>query len=320
MDQEMKLYHSIDELPKGKRLIATLGLFDGVHLGHQHLVKSTIRMARELDAESLVVTFTEHPLSILRPELPLPRTLISPDQKVAQLNRLGVDHLLILPFTLELSQLSAEDFVRPLIATGLLAMMLGYDNRFGRRIEGEETEAFNARLEALGLTIRRIKPLIIDGDTVSSSRIRALIAKADFAEAEKLLGRPYSIVGQVREGRQIGRTIGYPTANIVPYDDGVALPEVGVYISEVKKGNQIYPAMSYYGSTPTITPNGHILYRIEAYLFGFEGDLYEEELEIAFRHFLRPDQKFDGLEALRVQLKRDAEATQQFFKTHPLAL
>lgn len=316
----MKLYHSIDELPRGKKLVATLGLFDGVHLGHQLLARATCKMARELGAESLVVTMGEHPMTVLRPDEPLPRTLLSLDQKRTQLERLGIDHLLVLPFTLELSQLSAEEFVRPLMGAGVVGMMLGYDNRFGRRVEGERRESFDARLEALGLEIRRVEPLEIDGDTVSSSRIRALIAEADFAAAERLLGRPYSIIGKVQEGRQIGRTIGYPTANIVPYDDKVTLPEVGVYISEVRKGTEVYPSMSYYGSTPTITPNGQVIYRIEAYLFGFDGDLYHEELEIAFRHFLRPDQKFDGLEALQAQLKRDATATQDFFRTHPLAL
>ena len=316
----MKLYHSIDELPQGNKLVATLGLFDGVHLGHQHLVRATREMAREFGAESLVITMAEHPLSVLRPDAPQPRTLISLHQKIDQLKRLGIDHLLVLPFTRELSQLSAEEFIRPLISAGLEGMMLGYDNRFGKRIEGEVREGFDARLEALGLTIRRVEPFMVEGETVSSSRIRALIANANFEEAERLFGRPYSIVGMVQTGRQIGRTIGYPTANIVPHDDKVTLPEVGVYISEVKRGNQVFPAMSYYGSTPTITPNGAVLYRIEAYLFGFKGDLYEEELEIAFRRFLRPDQKFEGLEALEAQLKRDAESTLDFFSTHPLAL
>lgn len=316
----MKIYHSIEELPQGKRLVATLGLFDGVHLGHQHLIRSTLDMARELGAETLVVTMSEHPLKVLRPDLPLPRTLISLDQKIDLLRRLGIDHLLVLSFTLELSKQSAEEFIQPLISSGLEGMMLGYDNRFGRRIEGEERETFDARLESLGLIIRRVEPLIIDGASVSSTRIRSLIADANFSEAEKLLGRPYSIIGWVNKGRQIGRTIGYPTANIVPYDDRVTLPEVGVYISEVRWGDQVYPAMSYYGSTPTITPHGIVLYRIEAYLLGFDGNLYEEELEIAFRHFLRPDQEFDGLEALEAQLKIDAIATQEFFKTHPMAL
>lgn len=316
----MKIYHSIDELPVGRRLIATLGLFDGVHLGHQHLIKATKEMAQEFGAESFVVTMEEHPLKVLRPDLPLPRTLITLNQKINRLSLLGIDHLLVLPFTLELSRLSAEEFIRPMISAGLVGMMLGYDNRFGKRVQGETRDSFDARLEALGLTIRRVNPFVLDGDTVSSSRIRTLISEANFTEAEKLFGRPYSIIGKVQEGRRIGRTIGYPTANIVPYDNEITLPKVGVYISEVKKGQQVYPAMSYYGSTPTITPNGTVHHRIEAFLFGFDGDLYQEELEIAFRRFLRPDQKFDGLEALEAQLRQDAEATQEFFRTHPLAL
>lgn len=316
----MNLYHSTTELPYGRRYIATLGLFDGVHLGHQHLVAATKAMAKEYGAESLVVTMDPHPLAILRPDNPLPRALTSLSQKVHHLEKLGIDHLLVLPFTWELSQLSPKEFVQPLIKVGLQGMMLGYDNRFGKRSDGETLASFDALLESLGLTIRRVSSLDLESEAVSSSRIRELIAKADFPAAEALMGRPFSIIGSVQGGRQIGRTIGFPTANIVPYDSKMTLPEVGVFVSEVRKGSEVFPAMSYYGSTPTITPVGEVMNRIEAFLFDFEGDLYGAELEIAFRKFLRPDKKFAGLYELEAQLERDAIATREFFQTHLLAL
>ncbi|MDO5017243.1 MAG: riboflavin biosynthesis protein RibF [Porphyromonas sp.] len=321
----MKIYRSIAELkqsplPAGKRIIATLGLFDGVHLGHRHLIGACCAMAREMDAESMVITLDRHPLDVLRPDLPRPHTLCSLRQKVELIRRVGADHLLILPFDKALAGKSLTEFLQPIVESGLAGMMLGYDNRFGNDGSQYSQEEFDRRLRALGLEVRRVEPLESDGAAVSSSRIRALIAQNDLEATERLLGRPYSILGRVKSGRRIGRTLGFPTANIVPEDPRVTLPQEGVYITEVRLRDRVYPSMSYYGSTPTITPDGVPINRIEAYLFDFEGDLYGEELEVGFRKFVRGDQQFENLDALTRQLEKDAQTTVDFFKSHDLMM
>lgn len=318
----MKIYHHIEEMKaSAKPIVATIGLFDGLHKGHQHLIKATQEMAHRLSAESLVVTMDKHPLALLRPDLPRPHTLYSMDQKERLIAQLGVDHLLILPFTKELAALSATQFAQPLIERGVIGMKLGYDNRFGRKETPDlTTPQFDERLTQLGLQIERVTPFQMGDAVVSSSRIREAIAHNDLSTAEALLGRPFSITGRVKAGRQIGRTIGFPTANLIPYDPSLTLPEEGVYISEVRLEDRIYPAMSYYGSTPTITPEGIPLNRIEAYLLNFQGDLYDKEIEVAFRAFIRADQKFASLQELQAQLQKDLSTTRTFFSHHPYTL
>lgn len=320
------VYHTLAELQtelsgKGGAYIATLGLFDGVHIGHQYLIEQCISRARAEGKESLVITLDRHPLSVLFPDRPLPHTLASLSQKVKWIEQIGPDHLLVLPFTPELAHLSASAFIAPFIDLGLRGLVLGYDNRFGS-CDGrhDSLSDFDQALTHLGLEVHRVTPFLHRGEVVSSSRIRQAIQELHFEVAEELLGRPYTLVGSVQGGRQIGRTIGFPTANVVPYDSQVTLPQVGVYIAEVAHRGQLYPSMAYYGSTPTISDGGQPLYRVEAYLFGFEGELYGEELEVGFRHFLRPDQKFESLQHLHHQLQADADATLHYFQTHSFTL
>lgn len=323
LQNQTNIYHSIEEFQNrcsGKSFVATLGLFDGVHLGHRHLIASMCEMAKEFEAESLVITLDRHPLVVLRPDAQPPLKLTTLKDRIRYLADTGVDHVLVLPFGKETSLLSAREFVAPVMKLGLKGMMLGYDNRFGKKNEGETLESFDRELEELGLKIRRVATLEYGGLPVSSSRIRHCLAQKNFAQLEELLGRPYSLTGRVQGGRQIGRTIEYPTANIAPEDPQVVLPESGVYISEVVLDGVVYMGMSYYGSTPTITSDGVIRQTVEVFLFDFHGDLYGKELEISFREFIRPDEKFPSLEALRLQLRKDEERSREFFRSHPIGL
>ncbi len=321
----MNVYYSLSELKaqlaEDSTLIATIGLFDGVHRGHQYLIERCRHKAKALSAQSLVITMDRHPLSVLCPEKPLPPTLASLEQKIKWISETGADHLLVLPFSKEVSKLSVSRFLEPLIAVGLKGLVLGYDNRFGSKEDAGATLAdFDARITTLGISLERVEPFLYHDEIISSSRIRRAITKLMFDEAEAMLGRPYTLIGMVQEGRRIGRSIGFPTANIVPYDPNVKLPEEGVYIADVCYGEKVYPSMAYYGSTPTITPNAVPIYRVEAYLFGFKGDLYGKELEIGFRQFLRSDKQFSSLEELQEQLSRDAETTLKFYETHSFSL
>lgn len=308
-----------ENIAKKERVVATMGFFDGVHLGHRALLEETRKMAKQMSAKSMVVTLDQHPMRVLFPDRPHPLLLSSLKRKVQLIAESDIDYILVLPFTQELAKLSSEEFLRPLIECGLVGMMLGYDNRFGRRMEGETLEIFDERLRGLGLEINRITEFKINGALVSSSAIRHCLKSHDIEGLEALLGRTYSFLGIVKQGRQIGRTINYPTANIEPYDADLAMPPVGIYVAEVRVQESVYPAMAYYGSSPTVT-GGNQAYRLEAYLFGYAGNLYQEEVEIAFRTYLRDDVQFKGLDALSTQLKKDEEATIAYYASHKMTL
>lgn len=317
------IYHSLEEL-KGRDstepLVATLGLFDGVHLGHQHLIEAMMEMARRKSAKSLIITLDQHPLRVLVPESQPPLQLASLHDRLRYLARTGADNIVVLPFTKELSQRTPQQFISPFIECGVKGMMLGYDNRFGRKLPGETLEHFDADLQALGLDIERVTTFEYGGLPISSSRIRSCLANKNFSQLESLLGRPYSLTGVVQGGRKLGRTISYPTANIIPSDPMVVLPEVGVYVSEVRIGEETHPSMAYYGSTPTVTGSDKVEYRIEAFIFDYARELYGIEVEVAFREFIRPDHRFPSLEALRQQLQQDEVVARRFFSTHSLEL
>lgn len=328
MAKEMRVYNSIEQFchyfnqdkdNRKKPLVATIGFFDGVHLGHRKLMQTTRKEAERLGGTSLVITFDRHPQPVIDPNKRTPFVLSSLDGKIRYISEEGIDHLIILHFTIELAQQEAAQFMKPLIDNaGLQSLVLGYDNRFGKRHSDITREQFDADIRSWGIKLTRIEPLIIEGQTVSSSMIRKLVTHCKFDEAEKFLGRPFSFLGHVGHGAKIGRTIGYPTANIIPLDPMIFLPSIGIYISEVRLGDKIYPAMSYYGDRPTID-HSHLL-KLEAFLLDFEGDLYGEYVEIGFRQYLRGDRKFDDLKGLMDQLVKDEEATRSYFSKHPLTL
>lgn len=308
-----------ETLKRGEKIIGTMGFFDGVHLGHRTLIQETKNMAHERGAKSMVITLDQHPIGVLCPEYPHPRLLTSLRSKVKLLEKSSLDYILVLPFSSEISQQTSIEFLHPLIDLGLVGTVLGYDNRFGKRNERETLQMFDENLKSMGLEVRRIEKFEIGGTLVSSSAIRACLAAHDLQKLESLLGRPYSFLGIVRHGRQIGRTINYPTANIEPYDSDLAMPPVGIYVAEVRVSDKVYPSMAYYGSSPTIT-GGDQDYRLEAYLFGYTGDLYHKEVEVAFRAYLRDDMRFDSLAELAAQLRQDEAATLAYYSTHGMTL
>lgn len=326
MEQSTKkahIYYSIKEFQERtnpRNIVATLGLFDGVHLGHQHLIKQTMMMAEELHAESLIITLDKHPITVLRPDEQPPLKLAPLEEKLRYISQLGVHHILVLPFTLELSRLLPIPFISPIVESGLIGMMLGYDNRFGRKMVGETIESFDNDLKELGLEIRRVSTFELGGIPVSSSRIRFCLAQKNFTQLEELLGRAFSITGKVVGGLQIGRKINFPTANVLPNDEHVILPEIGVYVSEILIDGELYTGMSYYGPRPTIISGEVIHNRIEVYVFDFNGNLYDKELTVSFRHFIREDIKFDDLEQLKRQLEEDERVSREFFSNHLILL
>ena len=206
-----------------------------------------------------------------------------------------------------------SDFIGQLREIGLRRMVLGYDSRFGSDTAGIPFDLFDKKMAALGVPVERVAPVSPGGAEISSSRIRTLLTEGHIPEAEALLGHSYSLCGYVAEGRQIGRQMGFPTANIVPEGAAPLIPRDAVLAAEVLLDGVTYPAMAYYGTAPTISADDRD-YRIEAFLLDFSGNLYGDRVEISFLLYLRGDKRFDSLDELREQLLQDERVTRDFFR------
>ena len=301
----------------GRHFLATMGFFDGVHLGHRRLIEELAVRAASEGKKSVILALDRPFSSAVRPDLPFaPGLLTSLSQKIELLAALPGDLLFVIPFTKEVALMTLRDFTVPLIRMGMTGMILGYDNRFGSNAAALPFPDFDRRLRDLGLTADRIPRFVAEGIPVSSSAVRELVRGGDFETAAVLLGRPFSIRGTVRPGRRIGHTIDYPTANIFPEEPQTLLPRDGVFVSLVRTGEgqgTTYPAMSYYGSSPTVA-GAEGEKRIEAHLFDFDGNLYGLPAEISFLHRLRGDIRFPSLEALRDRLAIDREEALAYFR------
>ncbi len=284
--------------------VVTPGTFDGVHLGHQAIIRYLVDRAADVGGVPTVVTFDPHPREVLLGHtIPLLTTL---DERADALEALGVERFVVLPFSRDLSLLSPEAYVSDVLLArvGMREIVIGYDHRFGRKARGDR--ALLERLgPELGFTVDVI-PEQIDGDvTVSSTEVRRLLAAGDAGRAAELLGRPYRLSGTVVRGDQRGRTIGYPTANVRPGDPRKLIPGAGVYAvrAHLADGPALGGMMNV-GRRPTFETDGATT--VEVHLFDWAGDLYGRPLAVDVLSRLRDERRFDGVEALVAQLDRDA--------------
>jgi riboflavin kinase/FMN adenylyltransferase len=311
----MKIFRSLQELdPFGPRSVATVGNFDGIHRGHQMVIASVLRRARELNARSIAITFDPHPSLVLRPESPL-RQLTPLDEKLRLLAATGLDATLVLPFTNELRQWTADRFACDVLRDALTAIEVheGETFRFGFGAQAD-IASLNALGHECNFAVRTYDPLVLRGAPVSSSRIRKLLAAGQLSEARALLGRPFSIRSTPASGRGYGTRYTVPTINLAPYAD--LLPANGVYITTLKVGEgasaRTFRGVTNAGNRPTF---GADSFAVETYLFNFEPlDLTESTpLELTFLHRLRAEQRFDSPEALRTQINHDVARAQRYF-------
>lgn len=290
-----------------EQYVATIGFFDGVHRGHQCLIEQVKALSGATCMRSMLVTFDRHPRQVLSSDY-VPQLLSTFDEKQALLEASGVDRVRVLPFTTELSMLSAREFMEQVLAgqLGVKVLLMGYDHRFGHG--GGTFDEYVEWGKACGIDIVRAKELI--GEKVSSSRIRALMAEGDVERANRLLGYIYIIEGEVVCGHQVGRTIGFPTANVCPQQDKM-LPRCGVYaVSVVLEDGQRRGGMLCIGSRPTMQ-NGTDL-SVEVNIFDFNGDLYGSHLRLELLSRLRDEVRFSSLDELQEQLQRDAAAARKY--------
>lgn len=289
-------------------VMATIGFFDGVHLGHRFLIDEVKAAAAQRGLPSAVITFPTHPRSVLQ-QAYQPRLLNSFADKLRLLATTGVDYCIVLDFTEALSQLSAEAFLR-ILATQwrVKGLVIGYDHRFGhdRRDGFEQYVEYGQRW---GIEILKAAAFDAGHTAVSSSEIRRLVQEGKVERAAQLLTYAYHISGRIVSGYKVGRTLGFPTANIQPDDPMQLLPGIGVYAVWVDVAGQRYKGMLYIGSRPTLD-NGTQL-SIEVHILHFSGDIYNDPIRVSFAHFVRGDEKFDSLEALKAQLMRDREVVDQ---------
>ncbi len=283
------------------------GMFDGVHLGHQHVIRAALADAATHHAPSVVFTFDPHPLAVVRPDR-APRLLQPLPQRLRAFADLGLQTGLVFPFTSEVACWSGETFIRWLVseAGGLRSLSVGEGFQFGQARSGDV--GLLRRLgQELGFGIHVVPPVAVGGDVVSSSRIRQCLREGRLELVTELLGRPYALSGIVERGDGLGRKLGIPTANLGI--GGLELPPSGVYAARVRRINRAgdYPAVLNLGMRPTLgRPEGE--QRFEVHLLDFHADLYGEELEVTFVDFLRPERRFESLDALGDQIRRDQES------------
>jgi riboflavin kinase/FMN adenylyltransferase len=292
--------------------ILTLGNFDGLHLGHQELVRMIIRRAREVGAVSMVVTFRPHPLNVLAPDKCPPLISIY-EEKIRLFERLGIDVLVKIPFTLEFSTMSPEDFVRDILCSTLGAkeIFVGYNYRFGRGREGD-IQKLRTLGKKYGFTVREIEQMAIDGEVISSTKIRTLLGSGEVEHAAKLLGRNYAITGIVVRGDGRGKGLGFPTANIAPKH--AIIPADGVYAVRLVVRERVYDGIANIGMRPTF--NKKVL-AIEVHVFNFSEDIYGEDISLCFIRKIREEKKFKDSEALANQIRSDIKVAKEILASHP---
>jgi riboflavin kinase/FMN adenylyltransferase len=307
----MKTIHAANELrPSGRKVCLAIGFFDGVHLGHQQIIRQTIADARQHEALSLVVTFDRHPSTVVAPNR-VPPLIYSLPQKLRVIESLGAEVLLLIHFDTAFSEQSGEIFIRGLARDlgQIQSLCVGSNFTFGHKRAGNV-----ALLKTLGaeshFTVHGMAAVSLDGKVVSSTRIRETIRTGDIDTASQMLGRAYSISGTIVRGDQLGKQLGFPTANVDAA--GLMLPPNGVYTVHAAVQGKTHRAVVNIGLRPTLQNTAPQL-RVEAHLLDFDGDIYGQEIEIIFLEKLRDEMKFSSLDALKAQITRDiAEARRRF--------
>lgn len=303
----MKVIRDLAQFPVLPHAVVTSGTFDGVHLGHQKIIERLLEITRATNGQSVVVTYWPHPRLVLQAQDQSSLQLLSTiEERIEQLAAFPIDYLLIIPFTQEFANLTSEEYIRKILLATIRTkiFVIGYDHRFGKGREGSFAY-LQQQAPELGFQVEEIPARDIDHVAVSSTKIRKALECGQITTANTYLGRPYTLSGKVVRGRQLGRTIGYPTANIVVNDSHKLIPGQGIYAVQVKVKGQLYGGMLSIGTNPTV---GGTEQTIEVNIFNFSQDIYEQEITIYFIAYIREERNLPGLEALKEQLHQDQEA------------
>ena len=314
----MKVYHSLESIPEIHRPVITLGTFDGVHSGHQSILKHLKKTAQQIGGETVVFTFHPHPRIALHPD-DHGLELIQPlEERIKKLEAFGIDHLILCPFTKEFSRITATEFVRNILVNQLHVhtMTIGYNHHFGRNREGS-LELLRELGQVYNFKVEEIPAFLEAEKSVSSTKIREAVRAGDIQLANRFLGAPFSFKGKVVEGDKIGAKIGFPTANI-NIDKTQLIPSNGVFAVKVKSEGCIYGGMMNIGNRPTVAKEGER--RVEIHLFDFSEMIYGKELVVYLIDRIRGEQTFASVDELKAQLKKDEITCRHILDQHPVSL
>lgn len=302
----MKVYHTLAEIPRINKPVVTIGTFDGVHTGHKQILARLKKTKDEIGGETFIFTFHPHPRQVLFPAQTDLKLLTLTDEKLKLLEKEGIDHVLVFPFSQEFALTNARDYVEKILVQGIgtRKLVIGYDHRFGNKREGD-IELLKEYGSQFGFEVEEIPAHEIDHVNVSSTNIRKALTAGDVELAAGFLGYPYFVKGKVVEGKKLGRQLGYPTANIAVADAVKLIPAIGVYAVTTIVNNQRYKGMLSIGVNPTTDTDNKL--KIEVNIFNFDKDIYGGEVTLEFHRRLRGEEKFASLEELKKQLARDKE-------------
>ncbi len=303
--RSMKIFRDVSDIQTDKSTILTIGTFDGIHLGHKKILKKVTDGERR----TFLVTFHPHPRNVISGDYRL-KILTTLDEKVELLGNFGIENILIINFTKEFSQLSSREFFLNYIVngTGISEIIIGHDHHFGKGRSGNE-ETLKEMGKEFGFKVTKVDPFDIDGEVVSSTKIRNDLLEGDLSKANQMLGRYYSFRGNVVEGDKRGRLLGFPTANI-KFESEKLLPALGIYLAELKISGQQYFGLLSIGKRPTFYDAGEIV--PEVYIYDFNEDIYGKEIEVKLIERLRGEEKFNSAEALVEQMLKDKEKGLEF--------
>lgn len=307
----MKVYNSINSYDSKNKTIVTIGTFDGVHIGHKMILEKIVSNAKELDCESVVLTFFPHPRMVLHENSDI-KLLNTSSEKAFLLEKNGIDSLIIHPFDQEFSLLSAEDFVKSILVDKLniKKIIIGHDHRFGRNRTANIDDLILFGKE-YDFEVEQITAQEINDIAISSTKIRDAIIDGNISLANQYLGYNYFFSGTVVKGKQLGRTIGFPTANIKIEEDYKLIPKNGVYVVKSSIENKTVLGIMNIGNRPTVDGKNQT---IEVYFIDFEKDIYDENITVEILEFIRNEQKFDSLDLLKTQIQKDKETALSFIK------
>lgn len=305
--KDIKAYKSVEPT------IVTIGTFDGVHVGHQKIIKRLINIGKQTQLKSVILTFFSHPRMVLQKDSGI-KLINTINERGAILDALGLDYLLIKKFTKAFSRLSAEDFVKKILVDKLNAkkVIIGYDHRFGRNRNADINDLRKFG-DLYGFEVEEISAQDINEVSVSSTKIRKALEEGDIAKANAFLGYPFMLTGKVVKGKALGRQIDYPTANIQIAEDYKLIPKHGSYVVSSVINNQVVYGMMNIGFNPTVEGREET---IEVHFFNFNKNIYNKTIQIDLLHRLRDEQKFESVEALKNQLLKDKEVSLAYIKSH----
>lgn len=306
----MKVYHNLNEFKPLKQAISTVGTFDGVHIGHQKILKRISELARKEGGETVLLTFHPHPRLVLFPDDNDLKLITTLEERIERLSKTGLDHLIIHPFTTEFSRTTAIEYVRDILVEqiGVKKLVIGYDHHFGRNREGS-LENLKELAPTFGFNVEEIPAQEIKDVNVSSTKIRNALNEGNVKKANSFLGYHFQLSGTVVKGSEIGSSLGFPTANIKVDNPNKIVPAPGVYATQALINGQECESMTNLGFRPTVHENSQLT--VEAHLFNFDKDIYGENITLRFVDRIREEVKFDNRESLKTQIAKDARTVQK---------